>query len=309
MPAGQTLASEAPRLLATSWTSAGNALPEVADGRSPFALEDRVIALSRAGWRGIGVLHADLRAFLERNSLDSLGWLLADHGLDRLELEFLTDWWAEGERGRAAQRVKHELFEAAAALSVPFIKVLPDLSGQGVDEGEFRDSFAELAEEAAASGTRIAIENLPFASHMRTVRETLDLVTAVGHPAAGLTLDIWHVRRSGTSDEAIRRIPADRIFVVELDDAAAASEGDPYRDTMDRRLLPGEGDLDVPSFIAAVQDTGYTGYWGVEVISERHRRRTLHDAVTDAYRCTMRCFDEARARQTGAQPAVRRESP
>ncbi|WP_307106526.1 sugar phosphate isomerase/epimerase family protein [Arthrobacter globiformis] len=286
-----------PSLLATSWTSAGNARPEVDGGRSPLALTDRVTALSEAGWKGIGLLYADVAAYLQNsNSLTSLGALLKDNGIERLELEFVTDWWAEGERRRASDEVKRMLFEAAAELDVPHIKVLPNFSGDGVNKAEFYRSFAALADEAASFGTKIAIENLPFATHMQTLRETLDLVQAVDHPAAGLVLDIWHLRRTGTTDDAISTIRADKIFIVELDDAAKQPTGRLYDDTMDRRLLPGDGHLDVPGFINAIETAGYEGYWGVEIISDAHRQRPLRGAVASAFESTMRCFEEARAR-------------
>lgn len=290
-----------PPLLASSWTSAGNARPEVNGGRSPLALKDRVIALSQAGWRGMGLLHADVKAYLECNtSLTTLGLLLNDHGIERLELEFITDWWAEGERGQAADQIKNQLFEAAAVLDVPYVKVLPNFSGNDVGKDEFYSSFAALAAEAQSFGTRIAIENLPFASNMQTLDETLDLVRTINHPAAGLTLDIWHLRRTGASEDLISTIAPDKIFVVELDDAAESTEGTLYEDTMDRRLLPGEGALDVPAFINSVRKAGYTGYWGVEIISEVHRQRPLRDAVTSAFQHTVRCFEEAHRSQVAA---------
>ena len=47
-------------LLATCWTTAGDAAPLRGDERSPLPLRERVEAAAAAGFRGIGLLHIDL---------------------------------------------------------------------------------------------------------------------------------------------------------------------------------------------------------------------------------------------------------
>ncbi|HEX7149275.1 MAG TPA: TIM barrel protein [Actinomycetota bacterium] len=66
-------------LLATCWTTAGDAAPLRGDERSPLPLRERVEATAEAGFRGIGLLHVDLLT-AER-----------EHGLAgiRVGLEFL----------------------------------------------------------------------------------------------------------------------------------------------------------------------------------------------------------------------------
>ena len=49
-------------LLATCWSRAGDAASDRADLRSPLSLRERVEAASAAGFRGFGLLSADLRA-------------------------------------------------------------------------------------------------------------------------------------------------------------------------------------------------------------------------------------------------------
>jgi len=48
------------RLLATCWTTAGDANPLPGDQRSPSPIRERVEAAAAAGFQGIGLLHADL---------------------------------------------------------------------------------------------------------------------------------------------------------------------------------------------------------------------------------------------------------
>ena len=88
-------------------------------------------------------------------------------------------------------------------------------------------------------------------------------------------------------------IPAHLIAAVELDDAAAQPVGSLWEDTIDKRRLPGQGDLDVPGFINAVRSAGWSGPWGVEILSDEYRKRPLAEATAEAYEATMAQFEIA----------------
>ena len=131
-------------------------------------------------------------------------------------------------------------------------------------------------------------------TNLPTIQAGVDFVTAVGNRYGGLTVDTWHVHRGGTSYAELELIlPAEYTFVVELDDADERLVGTLWEDTVDRRRLPGEGDFDVPGFIAAVHRVGYRGHWGVEIISEEHRELPIRDGLTRARAATLRALDAA----------------
>jgi sugar phosphate isomerase/epimerase len=101
-------------LLATCWTTAGDAAPPRGDEQSPLPLGERVEAA--AGFRGIGLLHVDLAAAEREDGLRGVRSLLDDNGLVHLELELLTDWWADGPRRRRSDELRGKLLDAAGAL-------------------------------------------------------------------------------------------------------------------------------------------------------------------------------------------------
>ena len=112
----------------------------------------------------------------------------------------------------------------------------------------------------------------------------------------GLTVDIWHVHRGGTSYAELERIlPVEYLFVVELDDADEQVVGTLWEDTADHRRLPGEGVFDVAAFIAAVHRVGYRGAWGVEILSEQYRQLPIREGLTRARTATLRALDAADA--------------
>jgi sugar phosphate isomerase/epimerase len=127
-----------------------------------------------------------------------------------------------------------------------------------------------------------------------TTRAAAEVVRDVGNRHGGLCIDIWHARRSGATDQELRECVAiDQVFVVELEDAAAQVVGSLWDDSCDRRMLPGEGDLDTAGFVATMHELGWRGLWGVEMISEEHRALPVDEALTRARAATLGCIDAA----------------
>jgi sugar phosphate isomerase/epimerase len=137
----------------------------------------------------------------------------------------------------------------------------------------------ELGTQATEHGTRVAIETMPF-SIISTVPMGAEIVSAAAHPGIGLLLDAWHVFRAGTSLEELRAALApEMIFSVELDDAGHAVVGTHFEDTVNHRLLCGEGSFDLRGLVALLRDKGFDGPWGVEILSSAFRRLPVAQAV------------------------------
>ena len=282
------------RLLATCWTTAGDAAPYPGRHASPLPLRSRIEAAQRAGFTAFGILDFDVRAFLRDQDLATLHSILDDNGMDVIELEFLTRWWTDGAERAASDENRALLFSAAEALGAHHIKVAPDLADLSPpDIGFWAEAFHDLARDAESHGTRVALEFMPFAN-ISTLDCAVEIAAASDHPAAGLLVDLWHVERSGASVDAMASVPVDLIFAIELDDGAAEPIGDPYDDTCLRRLLPGEGAFPVAEFAAALMEMGWSLPWGVEIISETYRMRSLDDCLPDVVRTTRRQLGRAR---------------
>jgi sugar phosphate isomerase/epimerase len=103
-------------------------------------------------------------------------------------------------------------------------------------------------------------------------------------------VDIWHLERGPSTLSDLAEIPGDKVFVVELNDAPAPQSTDLFHDTINHRVLCGSGTFDVQGFIRTLQQIGFPGPWGVEIISDAHRQWPLQEALVDAYRTTMALF-------------------
>jgi sugar phosphate isomerase/epimerase len=284
-------------LLATCWTHAGDAMPVAGRHLSPVDLRVRAEAVAAAGYSGIGFTIGDLDAARATYGLPQVRQICDDLGLVHREVELLEDWWTTGSRRRASDQVRASLLTAAEALGARTIKIGPDVTEVGgvvpplADVGHWAADLHQLAVEAAEVGTRVALEPLPFAN-ITDFRVAADLVAAADHPAAGLTVDVWHLERGPSTLSDLAGVAGDKVFVVELNDAPPPQSADLFQDTIHHRVLCGAGTFDLRGFVDTLRRIGFAGPWGVEILSDTHRRGPLPEALADAYRTAMTLFDD-----------------
>jgi sugar phosphate isomerase/epimerase len=274
-------------LLASYWTLAGPV--ELHTGRewSLFDVVDRVTAAANAGFRGLGLWHADLLHILEARGLHDLRTILDDAGMVYVELEFLWDWFCDPgtDERRRSDRRRRALLEAAGVLGARHVKV-GNFAGRQVPVGLLTERFAELCAEAAEHGTSVAYEFMYRDATAGSLDAAWSVVQGAGAANGGLALDLWHVVDLGASTAAIRELPAGTVVAAEVSDGDQSTEPGARRSMRDRRL-PGDGDFDIAGFVAAVRATGFQGPWGVELLSAAIGDVGPAELARRAYRSTI----------------------
>src|SRR4051794_21885395 len=162
-------------LLATCWSSAGDAASDRADLRSPLPLRERLEAVSAAGFTGFGLLSADLPAAEEEYGLAGIRAMLDDNGIVDLELEGIPDWWDNGPRREESNRIRHALLTASETLGARHIKVTPDGDDAPSDPHHWAAKLAELAAQADGVRGRLCLMVFP-SSNIKTLYNRLRLV-------------------------------------------------------------------------------------------------------------------------------------
>lgn len=79
---------------------------------------------------------------------------------------------------------------------------------------------------------------------------------------------------------------------MELNDADADVVGTLFEDTVDRRRYCGEGSFDLAGTITALRAVGWTGPWGVEILSTEHRRLDVRRAAAHAAATARRLLED-----------------
>jgi sugar phosphate isomerase/epimerase len=288
------LAAAPDELMATCWSSAGDAASDRADLRSPLSLRERVEAASSTGFTGFGLLSDDLPAAVAEYGLSGIKAMLADNGIVHLELEGIPYWWDDGPHREESDRIRHNLLEAAEVLGARHVKVTPDGDDGPWDPGHWAEKFAELATQAQGVGARLGIEFFPW-SNVKTLSDGLQLVADAGHPAGGVVIDTWHIDRGHTPINDLASVPLDRIIGVELNDADEQVVGTLFEDTVHRRRYCGEGSFDLPAMITALRAAGWNGPWGVEILSDEHRSMPVEQALRRTAESARSVLDRARS--------------
>ncbi len=276
-------------LLGLYWTVSGPVEVHVGREWSLFDLADRCEHASRAGFKGIGLWHADLEKVLETRSLGEVKQLLDDNGLEYLELEFLMDWFLDpdDERRQASDTVRAQLFEAAAALDAHHVKV-GNIPGTPCQLSQLTERYGELCADAAEKhDSRVVYEFMPFDVNVHDLDSALAIVQGVDAPNGGLAIDTWHMAKLGIEPDELRRIQPRHLGWVELSDGRYENMPDLIDETVNHRRLPGEGEFPIRDYVAACREVGYDGPWGVEVLSEELRNLPIDQIFDRAYETSM----------------------
>ena len=275
-------------VVASYWTIAGDVHPHSPAEYSPFDFKDRVEAASKAGFKGVGIKEADLQHTLERRSLREMKRILEDNGIKHVELEFISDWFLDGDKKKKSDQTKQALLTAAEALGARHVKV-GDFDMNSVPMPRLIESFAALCADAANYGTRILFELIVDAM-IRTLPETLEMVRGADADNGGIMIDLWHMVKLGVPYEDVARIPSKYLLGIEINDGTLTCPWSLHEDTINHRCLCGEGEFDVKGFVKRMLEAGYDGPWGIEVLSQDLRKLSLNEAATRAFDTTIAQF-------------------
>jgi sugar phosphate isomerase/epimerase len=131
-----------------------------------------------------------------------------------------------------------------------------------------------IADTAAEVGGSVGLEPIRVGAGstgplVNTLAEAGAMVEAVGRPNLGVIFDVWHLWDEPDRDRLIRQY-ADRIVGVQVNDWR-----EPTRGWCDR-ALPGEGRAGVPGILAALLESGYQGWYDLEIFSDDGRYGTAY---------------------------------
>ena len=257
-------------------------------------LLERLAPARDAGFAGISVTPGDLWALEEQGlPLDEVSKQIADHGLALAEVDCIGCWLPSQVGAPADARFRDLLMTltpervidvaaragARSVVAVEMMGVTPSLD-------EAADAFARLCDMAAGHGLPVHMEFLPFGG-IPALATAWAIVEAAGRPNGGLTLDSWHLFRSGSTLDQLAAIPGDRIMTVQINDAPILPAADLFAETMSGRMLPGEGGFDLTGFIRTLDRIGSTAPIGVEVFSEAQAGQTM-DEISRAWASSAR---------------------
>jgi 4-hydroxyphenylpyruvate dioxygenase len=266
-------------------------------------LSEKLNAIAAAGFRGVEIFENDLLSY--HGAPADVAKEVADLGLKVITFQPFRDFegMPDSQRSRTFDRAERK-FDVMQELCCDLLMVCSNVSPEahgGIDRAAA--DFRELGERAAKRGLRVAFEALAWGRHINDYRDAWEVVRRADHPAVGLVLDSFHIYARKTDLSRLNAIPGDRIFLVQLADA-------PWLDmdvlTWSRhfRCFPGQGDLPLLDFVAAVEATGYQGHLSLEIFNDQFRAGSPRSVAVDGQRSLTFLMDQLRERTGRPQPGI-----
>ena len=255
-------------------------------------LDHKLEAIAQAGYAAAEIFENDLLS--SPLTARQIGAMMRDLGLDCAMLQPFRDY--EGmpadQRDRALERMRRK-FAVMDDLGTDLILLCSNCSpAASADRQQILDDLHVLGELAASHGKRVAYEALAWGRHVNDHRDAWSLVRDVDHPAIGLTLDSFHSLARNVPSASIGDIRADKLFIVQLADAPLL-DMDYLNWSRHFRCMPGQGDMAVDDYAAALRKIGYQGYWSLEIFNDRFRASSASQIARDGVRSLKALHDRA----------------
>lgn len=258
-------------------------------------LDAKLRAIAAAGFDGVELVENDLLTY--DGTARDVGRMIRELGLSCTAFQRVNDF--EGMSGAVRshnfsllERKLDAMEQVGADLLIVGSNGLTTTSG---DRQRIVADFHELTERVHARGMRIGYEALAWGRYIFDHREAWAVVKEVNHPALGLVLGSFHSLARNVPIESLPDIDPAKIFLVHLADAPVIQMD--YRSwSRHFRYLPGQGELDLEAYVAALRARGYNGIWSLEVFNDRYRASAAATTAVDGMR-SLRYIEDQVARR------------
>jgi sugar phosphate isomerase/epimerase len=236
----------------------------------PASFEDDVAGYAAAGADAISIFEGKLVAGREAEQLETLraSGLRASAAITGVPSVLpLPKFPGQDDPEQRVEAIVAGMRRLAPFEPTAFVCPTGPAGERGEDEARavLVEGMRAVADEADRLGIPVGLEAMSTYE-----REDWTLVTTLGDAAeladeigggVGLVFDTWHLWDTPAVEDEIEQ-HGDRFVAVQVNDWRS-----PTRSWCDR-VLPGDGVIDLAPLLDAVERSGWTGYWDLEVFSD-----------------------------------------
>lgn len=178
------------------------------------------------------------------------------------------------------------LCAAAEVIGCPTIQLVPFCGLEGRPWNEILEltakNVADIAKIGQGHGVRFQLEPIAW-SPIHSLSQSLKLIEAAGKPEnVGMVIDFWHLWAGAeTIPEEVSKLASSQIYGIHFCDGKRHVPGTEWVEVDLRGYLPGEGDIPIKEWVAAVKSTGFDGVWSSELLSPKHWEWDLLDIARE----------------------------
>lgn len=256
------------------------------------SLEEGIKLAKANGFEGIDVSMSELADRAEQTSVGAVEAIFAEAGVCPGAWAPPVDWRGPEDQYQEQLKALPRVAKMAQTLETPWSStwILPMSEELPFEENfDFHvERFRPIAEILRDYGCRLGLEFIGPKTlragakyeFIYTMDGMLELCAAIGTGNMGLLFDVWHWYTSHGTVEGLRRLTANDVVCVHINDAPAGIPIDEQIDNV--RCLPGEtGVIDIASCLRTLNDIGYDGPATPEPFSQRLREMSAEDAAKE----------------------------
>jgi 4-hydroxyphenylpyruvate dioxygenase len=265
------------------------------------SLSEKLEAIAAAKFDAVEIFENDLVTF--NGTPADVRQATQQLGLDIVTLQPFRDFegMPDNLRNRVFARAERK-FDVMEELGCDLLMICSNVAPNSLGGIERAAAdLHELGERASKRGIRVAFEALAWGRHISDYRDAWEAVRRASHPAVGLVLDTFHILARKTDLSAIRAIPRDRIFLVQMADAPLL-QMDYLSWSRHFRNFPGQGDLPLLEFMEALAATGYDGPLSLEIFNDQFRAGSARSVAVDGHRSLLFLLDQLAAKNKALVP-------
>ena len=269
-------------------------------------LPQKLEAAAAARFDAVEIFESDLTYF--EGSPGDVRELAGDLGLEIALFQPFRDFeGAPRERQQRNLDRAERKFDLMAELGTDRLLLCSNVAPDTIADDRRRSTtWAGSPSGRARRGIIVGYEALAWGRHVRTWAHAWRIVEAVGQPSLGLIVDSFHTLSLGDDPSGLAQVPGERIVFVQVADAPRL-QMDVLSWSRHFRCFPGQGDLDVAGFLAAVLASGYGGPVSLEVFNDEFRAASTRQTAVDGRRGLLFLEEQTRERMAAAEaPAALR---
>jgi sugar phosphate isomerase/epimerase len=235
-------------------------------------LSSALQAISSGKFGGVNFRDNHIQEYLRKgHSIQEIKNLLEEYRLDAIAVDALRNWqeWDSWDRKKkeeyrnSAVQLFHECREIGChCIAAPAFAEKSDLP-------EDTRSFKAMCDIAKPYNILLALEFLPWAE-LKDIRMAWEVVRRADCSNGGLLVDSFHFFKGGSQTEDFREVPAEKIFLIHLNDAPDLPIHSKEM-CFNHRVFPGEGVFPLKEFLdVLILEKKYGGWISLEVLNKEN---------------------------------------
>lgn len=239
--------------------------------------EERCQAAAQAGFTGVSLFWQTLCEGRDVGKTTGDFRREAENaGVDIVQLEFAN--LVPHQDMQHHRDLIYDMAESAAELGCTTLHAVA--LDQTLQQADIIENVVAISEVCTEFYLDCALEWVPYLSAVKSLPEAVSHLRDAAQPNLGLVFDTLHFQRGGAQWDVLSALRPDDVKTIQINDGPLGPPFEDYRiEAMERRLLPGDGDIDLVRILKTLAAIGCKQPLSLEIPNESLNELAPQDAA------------------------------